>query len=191
MIDKNFKDIEYLEEIKLSLDLFIKSKSFDFQIDNIAKHIVNATDSNKLTVIFGNGGSASDSQHFAAELVGKYKKNNRRAFKAIALNTDTSFLTAWSNDFCFSSVFKRQIEAFSTNIGISIGLSTSGKSVNVLEGLKASKKYGIKTFLITGKNCPDYDFVNEIIRLPSNETSVVQTLTQIMYHLVCLKLEEN
>ena len=107
------------------------------------------------------------------------------------MNTDTSFLTAWSNDFDYSSVFKRQIEALSGSIGISIGLSTSGGSQNVLKALEISKKLQIKTFLITGKDCPTYNFIDEIVRLPSNETSVVQTLTQVMYHLICLKLEKH
>ena len=100
-------------------------------------------------------------------------------------------MTAWSNDFNYSSIFKRQIEAFSETIGISIGLSTSGTSLNVLDALEYSNKSLIKTFLITGKDCPDYKFVDEIIRLPSNETSIIQTLTQVMYHLVCLKLEKH
>ena len=182
---------DYLRELNKVIEILTSSDDFNYQIEKIAKNIVKATDENKITVIFGNGGSASDAQHFCAELVGKYKRDDRRPFSALALNTDTSFMTAWSNDFCFSSIFKRQIEALSNSIGLSIGLSTSGRSINVLEGLKESEKYGAKTFLITGIDCPQYDYVTEIIRLPSSETSVIQTLTQVMYHLICLKLEKN
>ena len=98
-------------------------------------------------------------------------------------------MTAWSNDFEFASLFSRQIKALSSNIGLSIGLSTSGKSKNIIEALKLSNDLNIKTVLITGEKCPKYDFVNTIFRVPSSETSIIQTVTQIMYHSICNELE--
>ena len=181
---------DYFQNIKQGIDCLSKSKAFDKHVSYIASKIVSNSDSNKFVVIYGNGGSAADAQHFSAELVGTYKNKKRRSFKSIALNTDTSFLTAWSNDFDFKSVFERQIEAFGINIGMSIGLSTSGKSLNILNGLKKSKLLGIETFLISGKNCPEYDYVDHVIRLPSDDTSIIQTYTQIMYHLICIQLEQ-
>lgn len=180
----------YFQNIKKGTDYLSKSKVFDEQVSYISTSIISSSDNNKIVVIYGNGGSAADAQHFSAELVGTYKNKKRRSFKSIALNTDTSFLTAWANDFEFESVFERQIEAFSNNIGLSIALSTSGKSLNVLNGLKKSNSLGIETFLISGEDCPAHEFVDHIIRLPSVETSIIQTYTQIMYHLICIQLDD-
>ncbi len=185
----NSENQNYLQSIKEGIDFLYKSKDFEKQLSNIASSIISSSDNNKITFIYGNGGSAADAQHFSAELVGTYKNKKRRSFKSMALNTDSSFLTAWSNDFDFNSVFERQIEAFSNSIGLSIALSTSGKSLNVLNGLKKSNLLGIETFLISGENCPEYNYVDHIIRLPSSETSIIQTYTQIMYHLICIQLE--
>ena len=179
----------YLKEVQNGLDLLINSKDFENEIESIVNLIVSTNDNNKIIAIYGNGGSAADAQHFSAELVGIFKNKKRRSFKSIALSTDSSFLTAWSNDFDFSTIFQRQIESLSTNIGLSIGLSTSGKSPNVLNALKFSNKLGIKTILISGQNSPEYDFVDKLISLPSKDTSLIQTYTQIMYHLICMHLE--
>tara|TARA_Y100000589_G_C27172207_1_gene637190 strand:- start:1651 stop:2217 length:567 start_codon:yes stop_codon:yes gene_type:complete len=187
----NKENYKYFEKIVSCIEILSCSSEFDNHINNLANLILETSNNNKITAIYGNGGSASDSQHFSAELVGKFKKNGRRPFKAISLNTDTSFITAWSNDFDYSSIFERQIEAFSSSLGLSIGLSTSGKSESVLNALKLSNSLNIQTFLITGKNCPNYEFINHIVKLPSDETSIIQTLTQVMYHLVCLKLEAH
>ena len=111
-----------------ALNKTLKNDLFQHQINDIAKRIKEINSENKITLIFGNGGSAADSQHFAAELVCTYKNRNRKPYKAIALTTDTSIITAWSNDIDFDSIFTRQIEAFEGITGLSIGLSTSGKS---------------------------------------------------------------
>ena len=94
----------------------------------------------KITAIFGNGGSAADAQHFAAELVCTYKSRNRKPYKAIALTTDTSIITAWANDFEYESIFARQLKHLENNIGFIIGLSTSGKSKNVIKSTRILKK---------------------------------------------------
>ena len=83
-----------------------------------------------------------------------------------------------------------KLEALSSNIGLSIGMSTSGKSENVINALKLSNDLNIKTVLITGEKCPQHDFVNKIFRVPSSETSIIQTVTQIMYHSICNELEK-
>ena len=185
------QDKLYLLEIIKSVQSLTESLDFYENIQLIASLINKANSEDKLTVIFGNGGSAADAQHFSAELIGTYCKKNRKPYKSLALTTDSSFLTAWSNDFEYQSVFQRQIKALSNTIGLSIGLSTSGKSINVINALKESYKNDIKSILISGINCPDYDFVNHIIRLPSNDTSIIQTLTQIKYHLICQQFEKG
>ena len=157
----------------------------------ISDLLISAYDSNRLVCIFGNGGSAADSQHFSAELVATFDKIARPPLPVVALSTDTSFITAWSNDFSFDQIFSRQVEAFKSLIYLSIGLSTSGTSLNVLRGLKHSYSLGHKTILITGINSPDYDFVDHFVRMPSYSTPMIQTLTQIFYHAVCFEVENR
>ena len=182
--------MNYLDRLKNTIELISNSIDFHETIIELAEDIVSSNSSNKIVVIYGNGGSAADAQHFSAELTGTYLRKDRKPYKSIALTTDTSFMTAWSNDFEYSSVFSRQIEALSPNIELSIGLSTSGTSKNVIKALKISNKFDIKTVLISGEKCPKYDFVNKIYRIPSAETSIIQTVTQIMYHSICNELEK-
>ena len=174
-------------------DFIVNELKFDLysKVVLIADHITAASRSGKIITIFGNGGSASDSQHWAAELVCTYGKRDRKAYPALALTTDTSILTAWSNDFEFNTVFCRQIEAFSCVIGLAIGLSTSGKSRNVLLGLECASSFGAKTILITGSGAPSHNASDHIIRLPSTDTPTIQTLSQILYHEVCAYLEKT
>ena len=147
--------------------------------------------SNSGTIFFcGNGGSAADAQHLAAELIGRYKKN-RDPLKAIALTTDTSIITAWSNDFEYESIFARQLNAFENNIGLAIGLSTSGKSKNVLKALKYSKEINSTTCLICGDNELSYENIDFIIKVPSKDTGTIQTVTQVIYHSICQALENE
>ena len=101
-------------------------------------------------LVFGNGGSAADAQHFAAELVGRYEKE-RQAWPAVALTTDTSALTAIGNDYGFDRVFARQIEALGRKGDVAIGISTSGKSPNVLRALETANDRGLVTIALTGR----------------------------------------
>ena len=183
------ESLNYLERVQKTIELISNSNKFHETVSEVSESIISCDHLNKIAVIYGNGGSAADAQHFSAELTGTYIRKDRKTYKSIALTTDTSFMTAWSNDFEFASVFSRQIKALSTNIGLSIGLSTSGKSENIIEALKLSNDLNIKTVLITGKKCPNYDFVNTIFKVPSSETSIIQTVTQIMYHSICNELE--
>ncbi len=178
-----------------TLSSILSSKRFqdDFQLWSlkIADYIIETKSVNKLISIFGNGGSAADSQHWAAELACTYKDRARAPYPAISLTTDTSIITAWSNDFNFTSVFKRQIEAFGLLNGLSIGLSTSGRSINVLSALAKSSEMGAKTVLISGSASDSYFNFDLHVSLPSSETPIVQTLTQMLYHEVCQHLEES
>ena len=152
----------------------------------IASHVTN-----RLVCIYGNGGSAADAQHFSSELVATFDKVSRPPLPVVALSTDTSFITAWSNDFSFDQIFSRQVQAFNSLLYLSIGLSTSGTSSNVLRGLELSHSFGHKTILITGRNSPEHEFVDHFVRLPSSSTPMIQTLTQIFYHAVCYEVENR
>ena len=171
---------------KISNDNQIQKKIVD-----ISEEIINNSQLDKFSLIFGNGGSAADAQHFAAELVCTYKSRQRNPYKAIALTTDTSIITAWANDFEYESIFKRQLEAFGQSAGFAIGLSTSGKSKNVINALKYAKENDISTCLITGENEVSLDEYDYVIKVPSKETTTIQTVTQVIYHSICEQLEPN
>ena len=109
-------------------------------------------------------------------------------FPAIALTTDTSIITAWSNDIGYI-IFSRQIDAFKDQIGLAIGISTSGKSENVLNGLEEAVNNQIKTVLISGNSIDKNKIVDKHIILPSCNTAIVQTMTQVLYHECCEMLE--
>jgi len=156
----------------------------DCDADIVARMIRDAYITSKIITLFGNGGSAADSQHFAGELICTFEDRKRPSVPAIALTTDSSVITAWSNDFGYDTVFSRQIEGLNQVNGLSIGLSTSGSSRNVLNGLDNAKNYGAKTILISGSGCPIRPYSLHVT-LPSTNTAVIQTLTQIFYHSVC------
>ena len=147
--------------------------------------ILNSLNVKKILLIYGNGGSAADAQHLAGELQCYFERKKRQSLPVIALTANSSTITAWANDDSFDGIFERQVEGFEGCLGASIGLSTSGKSKNILNGLRKTKRLGGVTVLITGNNKLDYDFVDYQLEMPSRSTALVQTLTQIVYHRAC------
>lgn len=142
-------------------------------------------------LICGNGGSAADAQHFAAELSGRYKKE-RKALAGIALTTDTSALSAIGNDYGFEFVFSRQVEALGNENDVLIGISTSGKSPNVLEALKKAKELNMLCLGLSGKGggmmnklC-DYNLV-----VPSDDTARIQEMHILIIHTLCQIIDES
>jgi len=149
------------------------------------------TDGSKL-LIAGNGGSAADAQHFAAELVGTFRKEKRRGLPAIALTTDTSFLTAWSNDFEFETVFARQIEALGKQGDVFFGISTSGNSRNVILAVEKAKALNMKTICLLGNNGGMLKDLSDIsIIIPSNITARIQEAHIMVIHIICEALIQN
>jgi D-sedoheptulose 7-phosphate isomerase len=141
-------------------------------------------------LFFGNGGSASDAQHLAAEFVVRYHKD-RKAYAAIALTTDTSILTAHSNDYSFETVFDRQIEALGRPGDIAIGLSTSGNSANVISGIETARQNQIWTCAFTGDHGGKLKtFADDCICVPSSETARVQEGHILIGHWLCEALDE-
>ncbi len=140
-------------------------------------------------LFFGNGGSASDAQHIVAELVVRYQ-SNRRAMAAIALSTDTSILTACANDFGFESIFERQIEALGRPGDVAVGISTSGKSPNVLRGLKQARAGGLKTVGFAGGEGGEMPALcDALITVPSAVTARIQEMHITLGHALCVALE--
>ena len=143
---------------------------------------------NKL-LFFGNGGSAADAQHFAAELVVRYRRD-RRAISAIALTTDTSTLTAGANDLGFDRVFSRQIEALARPGDVAFGITTSGRSPNVLEALGTAREMDLKTVAFTGGDGGDLiGLVDELLIVPSQVTARIQEMHLVFGHMLCGALE--
>jgi len=140
-------------------------------------------------LFFGNGGSAADAQHIAAELVVRYK-TDRKAIAAIALTTDTSTLTACGNDMGFDALFERQIEALGRPGDVAVGISTSGKSPNVLRGLRQARKDGLKTIGLAGGTGGEMGPIcDSMITVPSPITARIQEMHITIGHMLCVALE--
>ena len=142
-------------------------------------------------VLFGNGGSAADAQHIAAELIGRFNIN-RKSLPAIALSDNPSTLTAISNDFSFDSVFSRQCESLISKGDIAIGISTSGNSLNVKKGINTSKKKGATTIgLLGNKGGTIKKFVDIPLIVNSTSTPHIQEVHRIIYHVICEIVEKK
>ncbi|GAX86817.1 D-sedoheptulose 7-phosphate isomerase [Lebetimonas natsushimae] len=142
-------------------------------------------------MLCGNGGSAADSQHIAAELSGRFKKE-RMALAGIALTTDTSAITAIGNDYGFEQIFSRQVEALAKEEDTLIAISTSGNSENVINAINSAKKIGCKIITLTGKNggkMKDLGDVNIVI--PSNDTPRIQEMHIMVGHMICAFIDEE
>jgi len=143
----------------------------------------------KTVLICGNGGSAADAQHIAAELVGRYERE-RIALPVMALAGDAATLTALGNDYGYDRVFSRQVEAHGVPGGVFIGLSTSGKSPNVLKALEAAKARGMNTIALTGEGGGPIGAAADIlIAVPSKVTARVQEMHICLYHYICGQVE--
>ena len=177
---------QYLLE---SGQLVIKSSSLSTEISQISEILIAAIKAGNKILWCGNGGSAADAQHLAAELVGRYKLN-RKAIASIALTTDTSILTAVANDFGYDLVFARQIEAIGVKGDVLVALTTSGKSTSILNGLLSASARGIHTVLMTGKAAPQ-NLANYEVRIDSEITEMIQQCHTVIGHIICELVEEN
>jgi D-sedoheptulose 7-phosphate isomerase len=141
-------------------------------------------------LVFGNGGSAADAQHFTAELVGRFEQE-RRAWPAIALNTDTSALTAIGNDYGFDRVFARQLEALGRPGDVAIGISTSGNSPNVLRALETANDRGMVTVALTGRGGEAGKIAAHHIAVQEARTARVQEVHATLLHVICELVEKE
>jgi D-sedoheptulose 7-phosphate isomerase len=181
--------------IESNIDVIISNfnelKKSASDIENIAKLCIKAIEKGNKILLCGNGGSASDAQHIAAELVVKYKKI-RRAIPAIALTTDTSIMTAVGNDISAEKIFERQVEALGMKGDILIAISTSGNSINIINALNMAKQRGVFTILFTGKDGGIASQISDfVLNVPSNITNNIQELHIASGHLICDLIEEH
>ena len=160
------------------------------QIIKIAELVIDCLRKGGKVLLFGNGGSASDSQHIAGELVGRFKKD-RPALAAIALTSNTPILTALANDYGYEIVFSRQVEALACKNDLVIGISTSGKAKNVILGIKQAKKMGIKTIALTGGDGGELAKITDMsILIHSPVTARIQEAHITIGHIICELVEE-
>lgn len=161
------------------------------QIEQAVCALVKTLKSGGKILIFGNGGSAADSQHIAAEFIGRFQKE-RRALAALALTTDTSALTALGNDYSFEIVFSRQIEALGRLGDVAWGISTSGNSRNVIQAIKKAKELGLVTVTLTGNDGGLLAPLSDIkLIVPSNVTARIQESHLTIAHTICELVEEK
>jgi len=185
MRDK-IKDI-LLESIQIKEELLRKHIA---QIIEISELIIAALKSKGKVILFGNGGSASDSQHIAAEFIGRFKKD-RAALAAIALTTNTSVLTSLANDYGYDVVFSKQIEALGSKNDVVVGISTSGKAKNVACAIRQAKKMGLKTVALTGGDGGELAKLADLsLVVPSLVTARIQEAHITIGHIICELVEE-
>ena len=160
-------------------------------IKEMSLAIIEAYRNKKKLILFGNGGSAADAQHIAAELVNRFELE-RMALPAIALTTDSSVLTSIANDYGYSKVFARQVEALAEEGDVVIGISTSGSSLSVIKGIEVAREKGAKTIGLTGKNGAELARVADLVlKVPSNDTPRIQEAHITILHIICYLIEKE
>jgi D-sedoheptulose 7-phosphate isomerase len=161
-------------------------------IEKAAEMMVAAAENGRMIFWCGNGGSAADAQHMAAELMGGLRSHDRPAIKSIALTTDSSFITAWANDTDYESIFSRQIEGLGNEGDVLIAISTSGNSKNVIKAIEACRDKGISVIVLTGKSGGVLKELGDVtISIPSDDTQRIQEGHLLTEHILCEMVEKS
>jgi len=167
----------------------IRSTSYPSQISRAVDLLVERLSAGNKLLVCGNGGSAADAMHICAELVGRFFKE-RQALPAIALNTDPAFLTAWSNDYSYQSVFSRQVEALAKPGDVVWGISTSGNSESVVAALKTARAMKASTIALTGQGGGAMaEYADVLLAVPLAVTPRIQEVHVVTYHIICEAVE--
>lgn len=190
ILDKSYVEESFKQSIEVLTKITEDKKIIDIVV-NASEAVCTAYKNNKKTLFAGNGGSAADAQHFAAEFVSRFNFD-RPGLPAIALSTDTSIITAIGNDYGYEKIFSRQIQASAVEGDVMFAFSTSGTSENILEALKECKKKSITTIGFTGKNDQAMSkYCDYCISVPSDITSVIQECHGLLGHVVCSYVEKT
>mgnify|MGYP000282823565 FL=1 len=187
--------INYIKnQIQASIDTkqnILKDEALMQTIAQVGRECVDLYKNGKKTLLAGNGGSAADAQHIAAELVGRYGFD-RPSIPSIALTTDTSNLTAIGNDYGYDKVFSRQMEGMGSEGDLFIGISTSGNSVNIVNAITAAKEKGVKTVALVGRDGGEMARIADYaIIVPSNDTPRIQESHILIGHMICDIIEKE
>ena len=182
---------EILSILNETIELKENLKKLTPIIVQITNKIINAYKNNRKVVLFGNGGSAADAQHIAAEFVGKFYKD-RPSLPALAFHTNTSVITATANDYGYDFIFERQVSSLVNEGDIVIGISTSGNSPNVIKGLTKAKEKGATTIAFTGKKENKMEkIVDYCLKIPSTDTPRIQECHITVGHIICYLVEKE
>jgi D-sedoheptulose 7-phosphate isomerase len=177
---------EFSEHIKVSVET---KKSIGKPIEIAAKICIDSLKNGNKILIFGNGGSAADAQHIAAELVGRYK-TERKGIPAIALTTDTSAITSIANDYGYLHVFERQVEALANEGDVVIGISTGGSSTNVISALRLANDLGCKTIGFSGRDGGEFNALCDVNLIAiAEDTPRIQEMHILIGHTICHLIE--
>jgi len=160
------------------------------EIEKAARLMIEALKKGNKIMFFGNGGSAADAQHLAAELISRFLLE-RKSLPAIALTTDSSIITAIGNDYSFDNIFARQVEGLAQKGDVAFGLSTSGNSKNVIAGLEKAKQLGCRTIGLTGPGGKIGELAELTLKIPSKETPRIQESHITIGHILCGLVEEE
>jgi len=176
---------EIKNTIRESANIILSSENLSEKIEKAINEIIKCFSTGNKIIIFGNGGSAADAQHIVAEFIGRFQKE-RKSLPAIALTTDSSIITSLSNDYSYDIVFSRQCESLVLKGDVVIGISTSGNSKNVLEGIKTAKSLGAITIALLGGNG---GIISNNVDIPiiveSTNTARIQEVHRVIYHIIC------
>jgi D-sedoheptulose 7-phosphate isomerase len=165
-------------------------QKLDQPINIAAEEFISCLKRGNKILLCGNGGSAADAQHIAAEIIGRYKAN-RDGLPAIAISTDTSILTSVGNDFGFQHIFDRQVQALAIEGDLVIGISTGGSSINVINALKLAKSKKCKLIGLSGKDGGDFNNLCDInLVVPSQDTPRIQEMHILIGHIICQLIDE-
>ncbi len=182
---------EIPEIITSSSEIISNIKKNSYEIESAILKIISTIKNGNKIVLFGNGGSAADAQHIAAELIGRFQLE-RKSFPAIALSTDSSVITSLSNDYSFDLVFSRQCESLVNKNDLVIGISTSGNSKNVVNGLKTAKEMGAYTIGLVGNTDGEIIKIVDIaLTVDSKSTARIQEAHRVIYHIICELVERE
>jgi len=180
-----FEFNEHLKATQATMDVIYES------VESAAQICIDILKNDGKILIFGNGGSAADAQHIAAELVGRYKAE-RKGLPAIALTTDTSALTCISNDYSYKQVFSRQIEALANNGDVAIGISTGGTSSNVISALNIAKNMGCNTIGFSGRGGGEMNSICDVnLVVPDDDTPRIQEMHILIGHTICQLIDNE
>jgi D-sedoheptulose 7-phosphate isomerase len=179
--------------LQTSIDGLAALRDYDLsaRVEQAVDAIVTALGTGKPMLVCGNGGSAADAQHIAGELVGRFLRE-RKAYNVIALGTDTSVVTAWSNDYSFDSLFARQVEAHGSAGAVLFAISTSGNSKNVIAAAEAARQAGMTVIALTGEGGGKLAPLSDVLLdVPSRFTPVIQQGHLCLYHYICGAVEDR
>jgi len=191
IIKDDYMENEIISILNESIKVKKAMKELAPIIAKISNKIINAYKKKKKVVLFGNGGSAADAQHIAAEFVGKFYKD-RESLPSLAFHTNTSVLTATANDYGYDLVFERQVSSFVENGDIAIGISTSGNSPNVIKGLLKAQEKGAVTIGFTGQKQNKIEEIVDIcLKIPSTDTPRIQEGHITVGHIICYLVEKE